>query len=340
VDSPTPDLAVCVRGGHRLCMGRMVEGKWTNEWYTPDKEGRFVRGETKFRDRVTADGSSGYPAEAGRYHLYVSLACPWAHRTLIMRKWKGLESAISISIVNPFMGDDGWTFEDAPGTIADTVNGAARLWEVYKKAKDDYTGRVTVPVLWDKRKGTIVNNESREILRMLDLELGPAGALPETYCPESLRAEIDRTLDEIYHPINNGVYRSGFAASQGAYEEAVTELFAALDRWDGVLGERRYLCGDVLTEADVCMFTTLVRFDAVYHGHFKCNLRRIADYANLSGYLRDLYQTPGVADTVNFDHIKQHYYRSHGHINPTRIVPKGPIQDLTAPHGREKVAAR
>lgn len=315
-------------------MGRMVEGKWNGDWYTPDKEGRFVRDDTVFRNRVTADGSSGFRAEAGRYHLYVSFACPWAHRTLIMRKWKGLEGAISVSIVNPFMGDDGWTFEPAPGTVADTVNGATYLWEVYKKAKSDYTGRVTVPVLWDKQSATIVSNESREILRMLDCEFEPAGAADRTYYPEALRAEIDRTITEIYKPVNNGVYRSGFATTQKAYDEAVTELFEALDHWDGVLAGRRYLGGDVLTEADVCMFTTLVRFDAVYHGHFKCNLRRIADYPQLSGYLRDLYQTPGVAETVNFDHIKQHYYRSHPKVNPTRIVPKGPILDLDRPHGR------
>jgi putative glutathione S-transferase len=315
-------------------MGRMVDGTWTTEWYTPDEEGRFVRGETRFRDRVTADGSSPFRPEAGRYHLYVSLACPWAHRTLIMRRWKNLESAITLSVVDPFMGDDGWTFSDAPGAIPDSVNGATRLWEIYKKARADYTGRVTVPVLWDKPTGTIVNNESREILRMLDLEFAAAGAAPVSHCPEALRPEIDRTIEAIYHPINNGVYRAGFATTQRAYDEAVAELFAALDEWDGVLAGRRYLCGDTLTEADVCMFTTLVRFDAVYHGHFKCNLRRIADYPHLSGYLRDLYQTPGVAETVNFDHIKQHYYRSHGQINPTRIVPRGPIQDLWAPHGR------
>lgn len=312
----------------------MVSGAWTNEWYTPDQEGRFVRGETRFRGSVTARGTSGFPAEVGRYHLYVSLACPWAHRTLIMRRWKKLEGAISLSIVDPFMGEDGWTFSDAPGAIADSVNGAKCLWEVYKKALPDYTGRVTVPVLWDKKTGTIVNNESREIIRMLDVEFDAVGDASVSYCPEELRAEIDHTIDALYQPVNNGVYRAGFAVTQRAYDEAVTEVFEALDHWDAVLAGRRYLCGEALTEADVCFFTTLVRFDPVYHGHFKCNVRRIADYPHLSGYLRDLYQTPGVRETVDFDHIKQHYYRSHPTINPTRIVPKGPLMDLLAPHGR------
>jgi len=312
----------------------MVSGTWTNEWYSPDEEGRFVRGETRFRGRVTARGTSGFPAQVGRYHLYVSLACPWAHRTLIMRRWKQLEGAISLSIVDPFMGDDGWTFSDVHGAIPDSVNGATRLWEIYKKADPSYTGRVTVPVLWDKQTGTIVNNESREIVRMLDLEFDAIGDASVSYYPEALRAEIDRTIHAIYEPINNGVYRAGFAVRQKAYDEAVTELFAALSHWEGVLAERRYLCGDVLTEADVFLFTTLVRFDPVYHGHFKCNVRRIADYPHLYGYLRDLYQTHGVAETVDFDHIKQHYYRSHPTINPTRIVPKGPIVDLLSPHGR------
>jgi putative glutathione S-transferase len=319
-------------------MGRLVEGRWTTEWYTPDAKGRFVRGETSFRGRITADGSSGFPAAKGRYHLYVSLACPWAHRTLIARALKKLEEAVSVSVVDPLMGDRGWVFGEGPGCAPDTVNGAEALWQVYTAARPDYTGRVTVPVLWDREQKTIVNNESREILRMLDTEMDAFGDASVTLCPEGRSAEIDRTIDALYQPVNNGVYRAGFATTQTAYDEAVTELFAALDVWDALLGGRRYLVGDLLTEADVCFFTTLVRFDAVYHGHFKCNLRRIVDYPHLSGYLRDIYQTPGVAETCNFDHIKQHYYRSHESINPTRIVPRGPLLDLSAPHDRARLS--
>jgi putative glutathione S-transferase len=319
-------------------MGRLVEGRWTTEWYTPGPEGRFVRGETVFRGRITADGSSGFPAAAGRYHLYVSLACPWAHRTLIGRALKKLEAAVSVSVVDPFMGERGWVFGDGPGCTPDTVNGAETLWQVYVAARPDYTGRVTVPVLWDRERRTIVNNESREILRMLDTEMDAYGDASVTLCPPGRSAEIDRTIDALYEPVNNGVYRAGFATTQAAYDEAVADLFAALDGWDAILARRRYLLGDVLTEADVCFFTTLVRFDAVYHGHFKCNLRRIADYPHLSGYLRDVYQTPGVAGTCDFDHIKQHYYRSHERINPTRIVPRGPILDLSAPHQRARLS--
>jgi putative glutathione S-transferase len=317
-------------------MGRLVEGRWTNETWRTDERGRFLRDSTSFRGRVTVDGSSGFPAEAGRYHLYVSYACPWAHRTLILRSLKGLEAAVSVSVVDPFMGDDGWFFSDGPGCVRDTVNGADFLWQVYTKADPRYTGRVTVPVLWDRARGTIVNNESREIVRMFDTELGTLGDASRSLWPEPLRAEIDRVADALYVPVNNGVYRAGFAASQAAYEEAVTELFAALDHWEAVLAGRRYLCGDVLTEADVFFFTTLLRFDAVYHGHFKCNLRRIVDYPSLWGYLRDVYQTPGVARTCRLDHIKQHYYRSHAHINPTRIVPRGPVIDFGTPHGRDR----
>ncbi|MFT3767444.1 MAG: glutathione S-transferase family protein [Minicystis sp.] len=320
-------------------MGRLVEGRWTTEWYKPDAAGRFVRESASFRDRITADGSSGFPAEAGRYHLYVSLACPWAHRTLIVRALRKLDDAISISVVDPFMAEHGWTFSDAPGAIRDAVNGADHLHQIYVKARPDYTGRVTVPVLWDKQRGTIVNNESREIIRMLDTEMGALGDPAVNLCPAPLREEIDRTIDAIYTPVNNGVYRAGFATTQKAYDDAVVELFAALDHWEGVLSQRRYLCGDTLTEADVCLFTTLLRFDPVYHGHFKCNLRRIADYPSLWGFVRDVYQTPGVAGTCNLDHIKQHYYRSHETINPTRIVPRGPILDLDAPHDRARLSA-
>jgi glutathionyl-hydroquinone reductase len=320
--------------------GMLVEGEWITEGNLATEEGRFVRGGTSFRDEVTADGSSGFPAEAGRYHLYVAWACPWAHRTAILRKLMCLESAIGLSAVGSFMGDDGWAFYDEPGVMPDTVNGARYLREVYQKADPDYTGRVTTPVLWDKERETIVNNESREIIRMLDHEFDPVeGARADVdFCPEDLREQVDQTIDEIYDPINNGVYRSGFATTQEAYEEAVTELFDALDLWERVLSERRYLCGDRITEADWCMFPTLLRFDPVYHGHFKCNLRRIVDYPNLWGYLRDLYQQPGIAETVYLDHIRRHYYRSHESINPTRIVPKGPIIDFTTPHGRKRLS--
>ncbi len=313
-------------------MGMLVEGEWRTENSFANKEGRFVRSETSFRDRVTADGSSGFPAETGRYHLYVSWACPWAHRTSILRKLKGLEDAISLSSVGPFMGENGWAFSDG---FTDPLYGSEYLRDIYAKADPNYTGRVTTPVLWDKEQETVVNNESREVIRMLDTEFEEYASTGESFLPEDLRDDVERTIDAIYQPINNGVYRSGFATTQDAYEEAVVEVFDALDHWDDVLGGQRYLCGNVITEADWCMFTTLVRFDPVYHYHFKCNLRRISDYPNLSGYLKDLYQTPGVAETVDFDHIKRHYYTSHESVNPTRIIPKGPILDLEGPHDRD-----
>jgi glutathionyl-hydroquinone reductase len=318
----------------------LVEGEWRTERQRQDEEGRFVRAETSFRDRVTADGSSGYRAEPGRYHLYISWACPWAHRTAILRKLKGLEDAIGLSAVGSFMGDDGWAFYDEPGMIPDAVNGAQYLREIYIKADPNYTGRVTTPVLWDKDTGTIVNNESRDIIRMFDHEFDAVpGARSEVdFCPEDLREEVDWTLDELYEPINNGVYKTGFAVTQEAYEEAVTQLFDALNHWEELLGRRRYLCGDRITEADWSFFATLVRFDPVYYGHFKCNLRRVMDYPNLWGYLRDLYGQPGVAETVDFEHIKRHYYRSHESINPTRIVPKGPMVNLHEPHYRERLS--
>ena len=315
--------------------GMFVDGEWKTEKQWKNTDGRFVRSTTSFRDWVTADGSSGLPAEAGRYHLYIAWACPWAHRTAIVRKLKGLEDVIGLSAVGSFMGEDGWAFYDEPGVILDTINGAYYLREVYAKADPDYTGRVTTPLLWDKEAATIVNNESREIIRMLDTEFATKDA---GFLPEDLRDDIDATIDAIYEPVNNGVYRSGFATTQGAYEEAVTDVFDALDYWEEVLSTSRYLCGDRITEADWCMFPTLVRFDSVYHSHFKCNLRRTVDYPNLWGYLKDLYQQPGVADTVNMDHIKKHYYESHESINPTRIVPKGPILAFTEPHGRERLS--
>lgn len=319
-----------------MATGMLINGTWQNTEYEGDEKGRFLRNPTTFHDWVTADGSSGFKAESRRYHLYVSYACPWASRTLIMRKLKGLEDAISLSVVDPYMGDDGWFFSNAPDVIPDTVNSTKYLREVYVKADPNYTGRVTVPILWDKQKETIVNNESRQIMRMLDWEFNEIGKSDVNFCPDDLKYDVENAIDAIYKPINNGVYRAGFAQSQEAYDEAVTELFEALDYWEGVLGKQRYLCGDRITEADWCMFTTLYRFDTVYYVHFKCNLRHITDYPNLWNYLKDLYQTPGVKETCNMEHIKQHYYRSHPHINPSGIVPKGPILNLNEPHNRTK----
>jgi putative glutathione S-transferase len=319
-------------------VGLLVDGHWQDEWYDTAKTGgRFVRKESAFRDWVRADGSTPFSPERGRYHLYVSLACPWAHRTLIVRKLKRLEDAISVSVVHPFMGKHGWSFENpdaTPGCIPDPIHGARHLHEVYTKADPSYTGRVTVPVLWDRERGTIVNNESAELLRMLNVEFDAFGDGSLDLYPEALRKEIDEINAYVYPRVNNGVYRCGFATTQEAYAEAFDELFDALDALDRRLASRRYLVGDRITEADWRLFTTLVRFDAVYVGHFKCNLRRIADHPNLSGYLRELYQVPGVAETVSFDHIKRHYYESHRMINPTGVVPVGPALDLDRPHGR------
>ena len=320
-------------------MGLLVNGQWQDQWYdTKSTGGRFVRQDAAFRNRVTADGSSGFKAEPDRYHLYVSLACPWAHRTLIFRKLKKLEGLISLSIVDPLMAEHGWTFSEGVGCIPDTVNGARYLHQIYTAAKPDYTGRVTVPVLWDKRQGTIVNNESSEIIRMFNSEFDAFGDAGLDFYPEDLRHEIDAVNTRVYDNVNNGVYKCGFATTQEAYQEAFVSLFTTLDILEQRLGRRRYLVGPNITEADWRLFTTLVRFDAVYVGHFKCNLRRIADYPNLSNYLRDLYQIPGVAETVNFEHIKRHYYESHRTINPMGIVPMGPELDLSAPHGREALS--
>lgn len=315
-------------------MGKLIDGVWTQKPFPTDGEGRFTRAPTTFRDGVKDGGR--FAPEPGRYHLYVSLACPWAHRVLIHRKLRGLEDAIGLSVVHYDMFDEGWEFKEGPGVIPDPIHGARYLREVYLAADPKFTGRVTVPVLWDKKEGTIVNNESRELIRMLNTSFRGLGNPDVTFFYEDIQEAIDGAIDAIYEPVNNGVYRSGFATTQSAYEEAVTELFEALDRWDAVLGAQPFLAGERLTEADWCLFTTLVRFDAVYHGHFKCNLRRIVDYPNLSNYLRQLYQIPGVAETVDFAHIKRHYYRSHASVNPTRIVPKGPLQDLTAPHDRDR----
>ncbi|MBB5766740.1 glutathione S-transferase family protein [Xanthomonas euroxanthea] len=322
-------------------MGLLVDGKWQDSWYDTNKSGgRFERSQSQFRNWVTRDGSpgphgeGGFQAAPGRYHLYVSLACPWAHRTLIFRRLKGLEAMIDVSVVNWLMRDQGWTFDPGPGVIADPVHHAKRLYEVYLNADPQYSGRVTVPVLWDRERDTVVSNESADIIRMFNSAFDAVGAAEGDFYPPPLREQIDALNTRIYDTVNNGVYKAGFATTQAAYEEAVVPLFETLDWLEARLGEHRYLCGEVLTEADWRLFTTLVRFDAVYVGHFKCNLRRIADYPHLSGFLRELYQMPGIADTVNFQHIKGHYYQSHGTINPTGIVPLGPLLDLQAPHGR------
>ena len=319
----------------------LIDGQWIDRWYdTRASGGRFVRSEAQFRNWVTADGapgpsgSAGFKAEPGRYHLYVSLACPWAHRTLIFRALKGLQAMIGISVVNPFMGSEGWTFEPDDGVIADDVNHARYLRQVYTAAEPRYSGRVTVPILWDKQRRTIVNNESGEIIRMLNSAFDGLGAAAGDFYPRDLRAEIDAVNSFVYPNVNNGVYRAGFATEQAAYEQAVTELFAALEVLEQRLAQRRYLTGERVTEADWRLFTTLLRFDAVYHGHFKCNLKRIVDFPNLWGFTRELYQWPGIAATVDMRHIKDHYYRSHDMINPTRIVPLGPRLDFGTPHGR------
>jgi glutathionyl-hydroquinone reductase len=320
-------------------MGKLVEGVWTNDWYAADERGHFVRDETRFHNTVMANGSNGFAAEPKRYHLYVSLACPWAHRTLLGRRLKRLESVISLSIVHPHMGENGWELREYPGAIPDTVNGAKYLYEIYTKAKKDYTGRVTVPVLWDKQQETIVCNDSRMILRMLTREFETFADRSHDLCPRELETAIDAEIDALYRPVNNGVYRAGFATKQSAYEEAVRELFAALDGYEDRLRRQRYLLGSRFTEADICFFTTLLRFDPVYYFHFKCNVRRVLDYPALFAYLRDIYQMPGVAELCNFDHIKTHYFTSHPRVNPNGIVPVGPVLDLMAPHQRQRLAA-
>ncbi|HUE45299.1 MAG TPA: glutathione S-transferase family protein [Aestuariivirgaceae bacterium] len=319
-------------------MGMLVDGKWqTQNELLGDSSGRFRRAETQFRNWVTADGSpgpsgeGGFEAAPGRYHLYVANACPWAHRTLIMRALKGLDDMISLSVVHWFMGDDGWTFEPGEGVIGDPLFGARCLHEIYTAAKPDYTGRVTVPVLWDKERGTIVNNESAEIIRMFNAAFDGVGAVPGDYYPDDLRDEIEAVNARVYDTVNNGVYKSGFATTQEAYEEAVGPLFDTLDWLEERLSRQRYVAGDRFTEADIRLFTTLVRFDPVYHGHFKCNVRRIVDYPNLWALTREIYQMPKVRETVYLDHIKQHYYTSHRSVNPTGIVPVGPAIDFDGP---------
>jgi putative glutathione S-transferase len=324
-------------------MGQLVDGVWQED-VSRTTDGRFVRPNTSFRNFVTPDGSpgpsgeDGFAAERGRYHLYISLACPWAHRTLIVRDLKHLDDVISVSIAAPLYGKTGWEFSAERGGTGDNVNGKATLAEIYLLADQHYTGRVSVPVLWDKKRRTIVNNESSEIIRMLNSAFNAFTNVHTDYYPEELRNEVDRINDVVYPTVNNGVYRAGFATSQEAYEEAARGIFKTLDQLEERLSRQRYLTGKSITEADWRLFTTLIRFDAVYYSHFKCNLRRIADYPNLGNYLRDLYQQPRIADTVSMDHIKRHYYGSQKQVNPTSIVPIGPLQDFTAPHDRGRFA--
>ena len=315
-------------------MGLLVDGQWVDQWYDTKKTGgRFVRTQAQFRNWITADGSAGptgqagFKAEANRYHLYVSLACPWASRTLMIRTLKGLEDKISISVVHPLMLEHGWTFEEGEGVIGDPIFQARYLHEVYTAVKPDYTGRVTVPVLFDKKTKTIVNNESSEIIRMLNTAFDDLGAKPGNYVPDQWLEEIDTVNDFVYHRINNGVYKAGFATKQEVYEEEVAALFEALDQMEERLAGQDYLVGNRLTEADIRLFTTLVRFDAVYFGHFKCNLKPLTAYPKLWAYTKRIYQLPGMAQTVNFDHIKRHYYGSHKTINPTGVIPMGPTLD-------------
>jgi len=319
-------------------MGLLVDGKWQDKWYDTSKNGgKFERQASKFRDKVSNEDGSTFPAESGRYHLYVSLACPWAHRALIFRKLKGLEEHIDVSVVHPEMLDQGWEFKDYPGATGDKLYNFDYAHQIYTKAEPEITTRVTVPILWDKRTETIVNNESAEIIRIFNSGFNSLTNNEDDYYPNAQREEIDAINNMVYHDINNGVYKAGFATTQEAYEEAVTALFCALDRVEERLSKQRYLVGSKITEADWRLFTTLIRFDAVYHGHFKCNKKQIADYPNIYGYMKELYQVPGVAETVNFDHIKRHYYYSHTMINPTQVIPVGPEQDLMSPHGRDKI---
>lgn len=324
-------------------MGLLVDGVWQDEEHAGrTQDGRFMRPATRYHNWITEDGQAGpsgkggFAAAPGRYHLYVALSCPWAHRTVIFRMLKGLEDIVSMSVVEPLYGPRGWRFGNMPGTTPDTANGKSELAEVYLLADPHFTGRVTVPALWDKERRTIVNNESAEIIRMFNTAFNRLTCITTDYYPPALRAEIDRLNALIYETVNNGVYRAGFATTQEAYDEAFEAVFSTLDQLEQRLSRQRYLAGAVITEADWRLFPTLIRFDAVYYSHFKCNLRRIIDYPNLSNYLRDLYQQPGIAATVNMDHIKTHYYGSQRHVNPRGIVPRGPLLDFTAPHDRAR----
>jgi len=323
-------------------MGSLVNGVWQDHEPERGKDGTFERRDSAFRNWITPygrpgpTGRDGFQAVPGRYHLYVSLACPWAHRTLIMRALKGLQDIIPISVTNWLMLEHGWTFAPGEGVVPDTLYNSRYLHELYARADDQYTGRASVPILWDQHTQMIVNNESSEIIRMLGTAFDQAGAKPGDYYPVPLRAEIDAINQRVYDTVNNGVYKAGFATTQAAYEAAVKPLFETLDWLEDKLSQSRFLCGDTLTEADIRLFTTLVRFDAVYHGHFKCNIRRIVDYPTLWAYTRDIYQLPGVAETVDFGHIKRHYYMSHRRINPTGIVPAGPALDFMTPVDRSR----
>ena len=314
-------------------MGLLIDGRWHDQWYQSSKDGAFQRENAQRRNTLPAP-------EAGRYHLYVSLACPWAHRTLIFRALKGLDSLIDVSVVSWLMGEHGWTFDQQEGSTGDHLDALQYLHQRYTQDDPHYTGRVTVPVLWDKQEKRIVNNESAEIIRIFNTAFNELTGNSLDLYPQPLRTSIDALNERIYPAINNGVYRAGFATSQTAYEAAFDDVFNELDHLEGLLGRQRYLAGEYLTEADVRLFTTLVRFDAVYHGHFKCNLRRLSDYPNLSNWLRELYQWPGVAETVNMEHIQKHYYMSHKTINPNGIVPKGPLQDFNLPHDRQRLPGK
>ncbi|WP_417662144.1 glutathione S-transferase family protein [Pseudomonas sp.] len=318
-------------------MGLLVDGKWQDQWYDTKGDGHFKRESAQRRNWITASGDSGFKAEAGRYHLYVCLACPWAHRTLIFRQLKGLESLIDVSVVSWLMRENGWTFDKATGSSGDKLDGLEFLHQRYTRDDPQYSGRVTVPVLWDKQTQRIVSNESAEIIRMFNSAFNHLTDNKLDLYPQALRGEIDVLNERIYPAVNNGVYRAGFATTQDAYEEAFDQLFAELGALDTLLENQRYLTGEYLTEADWCLFTTIIRFDSVYHGHFKCNFKRIEDYPNLSNWLRELYQWQNVAQTVDFEHIKHHYYASHSTINPTGIVPKGPALDLQRPHDRARL---
>lgn len=323
-------------------MGLLIDGQWHDQWYdTGATGGAFKRAEAKFRNWVTADGSAGisggdgFKAKSGRYHLYVSLACPWAHRTLIFRQLKSLQDHIGVSVVHPDMLDEGWTFEtDEHGATGDTLFGLTRAHQIYTRAVPDFTGRVTVPILWDKQRNTIVSNESSEIIRMMNSAFNDLTGNTDDYWPQELREPIEAINARIYDTLNNGVYKCGFATSQEAYDAAIEPLFTTLDWLEDLLSQHRYLLGDKVTEADWRLFTTLARFDSVYHLHFKCNRKRLIDYPNLWAYVRELYQWPGVADTVGMQHIVHHYHYSHDSINPSRIIPTNPILEWMAPHGR------
>ncbi|MEK1940058.1 MAG: glutathione S-transferase family protein [Pseudomonas sp.] len=324
-------------------MGLLVDGQWQDQWYNTADGGRFKRENAQRRNWVTAtgepgpSGEGGFKAEAGRYHLYVSLACPWAHRTLIFRQLKGLESLVDVSVVSWLMRENGWTFDKAHGSTGDALDDLKLMYQRYTADDAHYTGRVTVPVLWDKKLKRIVSNESSEIIRMFNSAFDQLTGNHLDLYPEQLRGQIDALNERIYPNVNNGVYRAGFATTQEAYEEAYDGVFSTLDWLENLLEKNRYLAGDAITEADWRLFTTLIRFDAVYHGHFKCNHKRIEDYPNLSNWLRELYQWPRVAETVDFEHIKHHYYASHLTINPTGVVPKGPLQDFNLPHDRARL---